>query len=206
MFTGIIEKVLPIKDIKINKGKTFTIDVKDTDYIKDISIGDSISINGVCQTVIEKKNTDLFFYASQETLEITNLDKLNIHDYVNIEKSMMYNGRINGHILSGHIDKKIILKNIINNKSSVVFSFDLPQEDINLIIVKGSIAINGISLTIYNIDINKKNFEVMIIPHTYKNTNLKHIKVSEFANIEFDILGKYINNQLNNIKLRLDNS
>ena len=195
MFTGIIEKVLPIKKITINKGKIFTIETKDFNYIKDIIIGDSIAINGVCQTVTNINNKEFSFYAAQETLNITNLKEINCNTNVNVEKSMTYNSRINGHLLSGHIDKKVKIISIKKKESSIIFRFNLPKENNNLVILKGSIAINGISLTVY--DIKKNWFEVMIIPHTYNHTNLKYLKINELVNIEYDSIGKYLNTYLN---------
>ncbi len=186
MFTGLIEDLGKVTEIiDKNGGKLFAIELNlDCSEIK---IGDSISINGACQTVIKKKNKILTFEAMAETLNRTNFNYLKIGDIVNIERAMQINSRLDGHLVSGHIDCISKLNSIKNEGIAKIFNF---ESDTSLVIEKGSISINGISLTVSKVYDN--SFEVSILPYTFLNTNLKHLKQNDFVNIEYDMVAKYI--------------
>ena len=198
MFTGIIEDLTAINKIK-----------KFHDYwkisiiskFKDITIGASISINGVCLTVVDNNNNELYFDIINETLEKTNLKFLKNNDLVNIERCIKLNERLDGHIVQGHIEclGKLVSKNTIGGETKIKIKID--DEYMKYCIYKGSIAIDGISLTISNIDDNY--IECSIIPYTLDNTTLKVREVGEYLNIETDMISKYVEKQLMNKKIKL---
>ena len=189
MFTGIIEELGKIKTITQTK-----ITVSANTVLNDTHIGDSIAVNGVCLTV-----TDLgkdFFTAdiSPETMKVTTLGYLKTGSLVNLERAVQVGARLGGHIVSGHTDSKGKCTNIKNNGDFYSIEFELVKESIKYAAKKGSIAINGISLTVANISNNK--ITVAVIPHTYENTDLKTLQIGDFVNIETDILAKYVENFL----------
>lgn len=186
MFTGLIEDIGQISEIsnEIN-GKLISVETNlCTDEIK---IGDSISINGACQTVIKKSGKVLTFEAMRETIERTCFNCFKKGDFVNIERAMSLNSRLDGHLVSGHIDCTAKLLTVKEDGLSKIFQFGCNTE---LIVEKGSVAINGISLTVSKI--TKDYFEVSVLPHTFNNTNLKYLKQNDLVNIEYDMVGKYI--------------
>ena len=185
MFTGIIEELGKILDITSNK-----ITVECGTVIEDAKLGDSIAVNGVCLTVTKILKNGFIADISPETYRITILNYLRCGDYVNLERAMKADGRFGGHIVSGHIDGrgKFIESKRINEFYEL--RFELPKELSKYVIKKGSITINGISLTIAETGDN--NIKVAIIPHTYENTNLKYLKRGDFVNIEVDMVAKYI--------------
>lgn len=186
MFTGLIEDLGKVKEIvNQNGGKLFLIELSLD--CSDIKIGDSISINGACQTVIKKDGNLLTFEAMAETLNRTNFNYLKIGDFVNIERAMKINSRLDGHLVSGHIDCISKLNSIKDEGVAKIFNF---RGDTALIVEKGSISINGISLTASKVSDN--NFEVSILPYTFQNTNLKYLKQNDVVNIEYDMVAKYI--------------
>ena len=186
MFTGLIEDLGKVKEIiNQNGGKLFLIELGLD--CSDIKIGDSIAINGACQTVIKKEANILTFEAMKETLNRTNFNYLKIGDFVNIERAMKINSRLDGHLVSGHIDCISKLNSIKNEGVAKIFNF---KGDTTLIVEKGSISINGISLTVSKVSDN--NFEVSILPYTFQNTNLKYLKQNDVVNIEYDMVAKYI--------------
>ena len=185
MFTGIIEELGKILDIT-----SYKITVECGTVIEDAKLGDSIAVNGVCLTVTKILKKGFIADISPETYRITILSHLRCGDYVSLERAMKADGRFGGHIVSGHIDgrgKFIELKQI---NEFYELRFELPKELSKYVIKKGSITINGISLTIAETDDN--NIKVAIIPHTYENTNLKYLKRGDFVNIEVDMVAKYI--------------
>lgn len=186
MFTGLIEDVAQITNIAdVDLGKLISVKVNiNTD---DIKIGDSVALNGACQTVVKKNGQILTFEAMNETIKRTNFNALKKGDYINIERAMLLNSRLDGHIVTGHIDNTAFLKEIKNDGIAKIFRFEC---DTDLIVEKGSISINGISLTISNT--GDRWFEVSILPHTLKNTNLNYLKQNSLVNIEYDIIAKYI--------------
>lgn len=184
MFTGLIEKTTKIKNISINSnGAKLSFE---TDF-ENVKIGDSIAINGVCLTITSIQNNLYSADVMNETLNITNLKFLKSGDIINLERAMKLSDRLDGHIVSGHIDCLATLKSIIQEGFSKKITFNCDSE---LIIKKGSIAINGVSLTVSNIF--NDGFEVSLIPETLKNTNLSHLKIGDKVNIEYDIFAKYI--------------
>lgn len=194
MFSGIIEALLPIEEIIIEnrEAKRFILSLSSSIPSKDLKIGESIAINGVCQTILKINKNSVEFYASKETLEITNLSHLKTGDKVNVERAMIYGSRVNGHLVSGHVDEISSVLNISSEKTSTTFRIAVKPNKRKYFINKGSITVNGISLTVYKLDENF--FEVMIIPHTYENTNLAALKIGDDVNLEYDFMAKYVEN------------
>ena len=193
MFTGIVEETGFVKTFDKNfKNATLCIGCKSV--LKDIKIGDSISVNGVCTTVISYNSSSFVVEISEETLNVSNFSNLKINDELNLERALTLNSRLGGHIVSGHID--CIGELVETEKLSNFYNlkFKLPQKFMKYIVYKGSVTINGISLTVANTD--KDTFSVAIIPHTFGNTNLKNITIGDFVNIETDILARYVENLL----------
>ena len=186
MFTGLVQDLGCIKEvINLSGGKIFSLEVNlCTDEIKK---GDSIAINGACQSVIKKEGKILSFEAMNETLRLTNLAFFKKGDFVNVELAMKLSDRLDGHLVSGHIDRVAKLNSIKNDGVARIFNFEC---DTDLIVKKGSIAVNGVSLTVVETGVN--NFEVSILPETFNNTNLKYLKINDIVNIEYDMVAKYI--------------
>lgn len=187
MFSGIVEELGEVKNIA-RRGNISVLGIKVEKALEGTKIGDSIAVNGACLTVTEKKEGVLIFEAMPETLKITNLGALRIKDRVNLERALKIGDRLSGHFVLGHIDCAGIIrkKNYINN--NLCFEIAVPAEFIKYCLPKGSIAVDGISLTLVN---RKSNtFSIYIIPHTLKNTTLGFKGPSDKVNIEFDILAK----------------
>lgn len=195
MFTGIIQDTGKILS-SIDKGdsKKFAVNVTDG-FLSDVKIGDSISVNGACMTV-ESYSKDTFeFTTISESLKRTNLGKLETNSYVNLEKSMTMNSKLDGHIVSGHIDTIGLIDKVIENEDSWEFFIKFSNKFSDNVIYKGSIAINGVSLTVAEIvkEGNKNStIRLSIIPHTFNHTNFKFLREGDIINIEFDLLGKYV--------------
>lgn len=188
MFTGLIAQKGKIASISRNSnGMKLEIN---SDF-KNIELGESIAINGVCTTVTNFSNNIFSVEIMNETVKITNFDKIKTGDFVNLELAMLTNSRFAGHIVTGHIDTTAKLENIKQDGFSSVYKFLC---DTNYIVKKGSICINGVSLTIS--DVNDKTFEVSLIPKTLSDTNLGDLKINDTVNIEFDIFAKYIEKYL----------
>ena len=201
MFTGLIENVAEIKNFtQTQNGAVISIQC---DFWNEVKIGDSISVNGACLTVTEIKNGILSFKISKETLSIANFDGYTNGKTVNLERAMRADSRFDGHIVSGHIDGIAAIKNIIRDGFSYRFNFETSKEITKYIVKKGSITINGISLTVT--DVSENTFSVEIIPHTLEQTNLKTAKIGDKVNIETDILSRYIEKflSLNNNNSRI---
>ena len=188
MFTGIIEYSGKIIEVETNgSNKTFWIECAISNELK---IDESVSHDGVCLTIEEIKDGSHKVTAIRETLDKTNMEQWKSGSIINLERAMQLNGRIDGHIVQGHIDTTA---NCINKKElqgSTEFTFKFKKRFASLIIEKGSICVNGISLTAFNIGKNK--FTVAIIPYTLEHTNLSFIEKGSTVNIEFDMLGKYV--------------
>jgi riboflavin synthase len=196
MFTGIIEELGTVKEIHSNGSNlSFWIESPITSALK---VDQSISHNGVCLTVEAINLNSYKITAIQETLEKTNLSGLQIGNQVNLERCMQMNGRIDGHIVQGHVDTTGKCLEVKEKKGSWEYTFEIDNQFSNLIIEKGSICLNGISLTLFNVTQN--TFTVAIIPYTYEHTNVKSLQIGMKVNVEFDILGKYINRMLQNRK------
>lgn len=198
MFTGIIEAVGIIDQIVENgSNKTFWISSPISEELK---VDQSVSHNGVCLTIEEVKNKSHRVTAVNETLEKSNLNSWLLNDKVNIERCLQFNGRLDGHLVQGHTDTTGICTNIKSENGSWTYDFNFPENFANLIVEKGSIALNGISLTVFNV--KREMFSVAVIPYTFEHTNLKDLKIGGIVNLEFDIIGKYIlrNKEVGSIK------
>ena len=187
MFTGIIENMSEVVEVKQNKNNLDVI--FKSDLISELKVDQSISHNGVCLTIADIYDNTYLVNIIKETLDKSNLGLLKKGDQVNIERSMILNARIDGHIVQGHVDQTAVCSNIIEKGGSYEMTFEYEDSE-NVTVEKGSICINGISLTVFNSKEN--NFSVAIIPYTWDNTNLKNVKIGDTVNLEFDILGKYI--------------
>jgi riboflavin synthase len=189
MFTGIIETIGTIKNIISEQtNKRFCIE---SDITNQLKIDQSVAHNGVCLTVVSVKNNTHEVVAVHETLSKTNLNDLKVGDKINLERCMLINGRLDGHIVQGHVDGLAICTQVLNQQGSWQFTFEL-HENLNprLIVEKGSICVNGVSLTAFNLTDNK--FSVAIIPYTFEHTNFSTLRQNDTVNIELDIIGKYV--------------
>ena len=193
MFTGLIEDLGQVEKI----GKNF-LSVRTK--IKDISLCESLAVNGVCLTVKKiKQFLDFHIYeldVMSETYRVTNIKNLKIFDRVNLERATLASSRLDGHIVQGHVEFVSRVKRIIKNNISHIFVFEAKNENLKNIVYKGSIAIDGISLTV--LDVSKNSFSVSVLPETFKKTNLCFKKISDLCNIETDILTRNILNKFNN--------
>lgn len=188
MFTGIIESMGAIQDItSLGTNKSFYIQ---SDLTPELGIDESISHNGVCLTVEEIKDDIYQVTAIKETLDKTNIGSWKNGDLINLERSMKMGGRLDGHIVQGHVDCTAICTEKKDLKGSYEFTFEFDKKFAGLIIEKGSISLNGISLTIFNVSLN--TFSVAIIPYTFEHTNMKSLQEGMQVNIEFDMIGKYV--------------
>ena len=188
MFTGIIESLGEVKSV-IESKTNISLTIKSL-LANELKVDQSLSHNGVCLTVVNVSEINYTVMAINETLNVTNLKNLKQGDLVNLERSMKMNGRLDGHIVQGHIDQTGICTSIKNQNGSWIFSFEFDISKQNITIEKGSITINGVSLTVINS--SKNSFSVAIIPYTYENTNFHKLVKGEIVNLEFDVLGKYI--------------
>lgn len=187
MFTGIIEEVAKVKEI-ITEGSNLRIVVSST-LSTELKVDQSVAHNGVCLTVEKINGEDYEVVAVKETLEVSNLAKVKEGDLMNIERCMQMNGRLDGHIVQGHVDDVAKVKQIKQEDGSWLFTFELNKPS-KLIVEKGSICVNGVSLTAFQVDDN--HFTVTIIPYTFEHTNFHQLKLNDEVNIEFDIIGKYV--------------
>jgi riboflavin synthase len=191
MFTGIVEELGTVQGLS-KRGNIALLTIKADKILEDTKISDSIAINGVCLTVIKKERNSLVFEVMDQTLKITNLGLLKISDKVNLERSLKIGDRLSGHFVYGHIDLTVAIRKRGYVDGNLCFEIALPQKFSDYILPKGSIAVDGISLTVAE----KKpgGLSVYIIPHTLKNTTLGYKGPSDKVNIEFDILAKKSNN------------
>ena len=188
MFTGIIETLGTVQEIKKNEDNyDITIASSITNELK---VDQSVAHNGVCLTVVSISDSKYTVTAIKETIQKTNLSDWNVGDLVNLERAMKLGDRLDGQIVQGHVDQIGTCKNIENANGSWYFTFEYNPDLKNLTIEKGSITVNGVSLTVVNSKTNE--FSVAIIPYTYENTNFKALKIGSKINLEFDVIGKYI--------------
>lgn len=186
MFTGIIEQLGIVKSIrKEDNNIHFTIEAPFTNELK---IDQSVAHNGCCLTVVEIDQQQYVVTAIQETLDKTNLKDWTVGTKVNLERCMQMNGRLDGHIVQGHVDSIATCVNIEDQSGSWKYTFEYSTDQVT--VEKGSITINGTSLTV--VDSLPKSFSVCIIPYTYEHTNFHQLKVGDSVNLEFDIIGKYV--------------
>lgn len=202
MFSGIVEetaKVVAIEHELENVHFTLTCS-----FVNELKIDQSVAHNGVCLTVVSIDNGNYVVTAMKETLDRSNLGKLKVGDCVNVERSMMMNGRLDGHIVQGHVDQTAVCVSKEDAQGSYVFTFkyDFDPEMAKrgyFTVDKGSVTVNGVSLTVCNPTAD--TFQVCIIPYTYDNTNFHDIEVGTYVNLEFDIIGKYIS-RMNELTLK----
>jgi len=188
MFTGIIEETGIVKSLEM-KGGNLHLEVE-ASFAGKLKLNESVSHNGACLSVIPLSKTRYEVMAVKETLSRTNLEHLKVGDKINLERSLPANGRIDGHFVQGHIDGTVKCTSVKKLKGSHEFTFTCKKEDSKYIVEKGSIALNGVSLTVAS---DKSNtFSVAIIPYTFEHTNFQTIKQGDAVNVEYDILGKYI--------------
>lgn len=186
MFTGIIEEIGSVKAISREAGNIhFTIAAKMT---KELKVDQSVAHNGCCLTVVAIHEECYQVTAIQETLDKTNLNHWEIGTEVNLERCLVMNGRLDGHIVQGHVDTVATCTHYEKQNGSWKYTFQYKDE--HLIVEKGSVTINGTSLTV--VDSQEKGFSVCIIPYTFENTNFKSLKKGDIVNLEFDIIGKYV--------------
>lgn len=194
MFTGIVEEVGIVKNIVSDESNLIAAIF--CSFIDDLKIDQSISHNGVCLTITDIKDDYYLVTIIKETINKSNLGNLKTGDAINLERSMKVNARLDGHLVQGHIDQTAICKEIKNLDGSWLFTFNYDKSLNNLTVEKGSVCVNGVSLTV----VNQKpgEFSVAIIPYTFNNTNFKYLKEGSIVNLEFDIIGKYVQQYLNN--------
>ena len=188
MFTGITESLGKITNVKADRGNIdFTIE---SEISKELKIDQSVSHNGVCLTVTEKSDNTHTVTAVKETLDKSSLKNFSVDDLINLERAMKLGERLDGHLVQGHVDGVAKCISVSVNDGSWIYQFEFDIKNEMLLIEKGSICINGVSLTVF--DIVKNTFKVTIIPYTYENTSFKKLKEGDMVNIEFDMIGKYL--------------
>ncbi len=195
MFTGIIEDLGTIEKL-VKDGGNLNITVN-TSITSELKIDQSVAHNGVCLTVVGINGNSYTVTAIQETLDKTNLGLLSENNLINIERAMKLGDRLDGHIVQGHVDQTATCINILEEDGSWIFTFEYDKTLNNITIEKGSITVNGVSLTVVNSDIN--SFSVAIIPYTYNHTTFKNLKIEDTVNLEFDVIGKYVK-RLNDLR------
>ena len=188
MFTGIIEATGIVKALE-KESSNLNIFIE-SDFTNELKIDQSVAHNGVCLTVVAIDNNVYKVTAIDETLQKTNIGNLMPSSVVNLERCMAANGRFDGHIVQGHVDQVASCINIIDLNGSWKYTFAYKSVHGNTTVEKGSICINGVSLTV--VDSNAGDFSVAIIPYTYEHTNFKSLKIGDHVNLEFDIIGKYV--------------
>ncbi len=196
MFTGIIESVAEVLDV--TEGGTNKIFSISNPFGHDVHVDQSIAHNGVCLTVTEVGQQAYKVTAVLETLQLSNLSGLKVGDHINLERCMTLDNRLDGHIVQGHVDTTAIVDDIETLDGSWYYTFQYDPRFNHHLIPKGSIAVNGVSLTV--VDPTKNTFRVAIIPFTFEHTNFQYLKPGDPVNIEFDMLGKYVIRYLENMQ------
>ena len=195
MFTGIIECMATVVKVEKNKGN-LDISLK-SEITNELKVDQSLCHNGVCLTVVDLKDDTYTVNVISESIVKSNFGEIIPGDTINIERSMSVNSRFDGHIVQGHVDEVAVCTEVMETNGSWKYVFQHSKN--NITVAKGSITINGVSLTI--VDSSDNSFSVAIIPYTYNNTNFKQINVGTKVNLEFDIIGKYISKMINKITL-----
>ena len=195
MFTGIIEDLGTINKL-VKDGGNLHITMQ-THITSELKIDQSVAHNGVCLTVVNIEGDTYTVTAIQETLDKTNLGSLKEHQLINIERAMKLGDRLDGHIVQGHVDQTAKCIAITEEDGSWFFTFEYDKDLNNITIEKGSITVNGVSLTVVNSQLNQ--FSVAIIPYTYNHTTFKNLKTGDMVNLEFDVIGKYVK-RLNDLR------
>lgn len=197
MFSGIVEEAASVVAIESDKGNIHL--TMRCSFVDELKIDQSVAHNGVCLTVVSKTADTYTVTAIKETLERSNLGRLKVGDTVNLERSMLMNGRLDGHIVQGHVDQTAICTNVEEADGSwyYTFEYELNPEMARqgyITVKKGSVCVNGVSLTVCNS--GKNSFQVAIIPYTHDHTNFGQIEKGTVVNLEFDIVGKYISKMM----------
>lgn len=197
MFSGIIEEAAQVVGLRQEQENLHL--TMECSFVNELKIDQSVAHNGVCLTVVEKTDTTYTVTAIKETLDRTNLGQLVIGSKVNLERSMMMNGRLDGHIVQGHVDQTAICTEVAEADGSWYFTFEYKLDKAMakrgyLTVDKGSVTVNGVSLTVCNP--TDSSFQVAIIPYTYEFTNFHQIKKGSIVNLEFDIIGKYVSRMM----------
>lgn len=194
MFTGIIQEIGTIKDVKEKDSvKTFTVLAPQT--AMDLKTGDSVSVDGACLTVTSKTQDAFQVEAIPETLKLTLCGQYQTGDEVNLEPAMRMEERLHGHLVSGHVDFTAVVEKKEHEGDSVVLTFTCPATMAKYFSLKGSVTVNGVSLTVSKV--GEENFEVSLIPHTLQQTNLKNLKKNGKVNVEIDLIARYLESLLN---------
>ena len=188
MFSGIIEASGEVTAIQKDQNNIH-ISVR-SDFTSELKIDQSIAHNGICLTVVDVADDKYTVTAIEETIKKTNIGSLEVGDTINLERCLKVGDRLDGHIVQGHVDQIAVCKEVIEQSGSWMFTFEYDASQNNITVEKGSICVNGVSLTVVNSKDN--SFSVCIIPYTFEHTNFKNIKAGTIVNLEFDILGKYI--------------
>jgi len=188
MFTGIIETLGVVTKLEKEK-ENVHLTIK-SDITNELKIDQSVSHNGVCLTVVAINNDEYTVTAIKETLDKTSIGKLSKDAFVNLERAMKLGDRLDGHIVQGHVDETGVCTQVKDENGSTVYTFEYSSDKNNVTIEKGSITINGVSLTVVNS--TKIGFSVAIIPYTWENTTFKSLQVGDAVNLEFDVIGKYV--------------
>lgn len=193
MFTGIIESMGFVKNIE-QEGDNFHITIE-CSFTNELKVDQSVAHDGVCLTIVKIKENTYTVTAIKETLDKSSFRQLKPGAQINLERAMVLGERLDGHIVQGHVDQTAICTNITEENGSWMFTFEYDKKPKNVTIEKGSISVNGVSLTVVN---SKENsFSVAIIPYTYENTNFHTFKKGSIVNLEFDVIGKYVARLLN---------
>lgn len=198
MFTGLIEEVGRLESVSPTQGGGAKIRVKAARVLEDVQMGDSIAVNGTCLTAIEWGSDWVVFDAVAETLRLTTLASLKSGTPVNLERALAVGSRVGGHYVTGHVDGQGKLVSTTRSGNGIIYRFSAEPELMVMIARKGSIAVDGISLTV--VDVTSDQFTVWIVPHTVEATNLGHIKAGDAVNLETDILAKYVHRAMSSEK------
>jgi riboflavin synthase len=188
MFSGIIETSGEVTAIQKDQNNIH-LSVR-SDFTSELKIDQSIAHNGICLTVVDIKNDSYTVTAIEETIKKTNIGSLSVGDKINLERCLRVGDRLDGHIVQGHVDQTAVCKEVKEQNGSWMFTFEYDASQNNITVEKGSVCVNGVSLTV--VDSKDNSFSVCIIPYTFEHTNFKSIKAGTIVNLEFDILGKYI--------------
>lgn len=188
MFTGIVEEIGEITQVQ-KEGGNLHLSVH-ANFVAELAIDQSVAHNGVCLTVVALDEKSYTVTVIEESLQKTNLGKLAVGDAVNLERAMLMNTRLDGHIVQGHVDQTGVCEHIEEKEGSHIFTFSYAKELQNVTIEKGSVTINGTSLTVVDSELNR--FSVAIIPYTFEHTVFKFLKKGDAVNLEFDVIGKYV--------------
>lgn len=188
MFTGIIETLGIVRN-RVKEKENLHLSIQSS-ITKELKVDQSLAHNGVCLTVVSIEDDIYTVTAIKETLDKSTIGNLKINDFVNLERAMKLGARLDGHIVQGHVDETGVCKHIKDENGSTVYTFEYNSDTNNVTIEKGSITINGVSLTVVNS--TKNGFSVAIIPYTWENTTFKTLKETDLVNLEFDVIGKYV--------------